>query len=409
MRFKKDVKDEPIRNTWPQGVGSYLEFVLVKKNLDNHNVINELSHAIGVKNKVFAWAGTKDKKAITTQKLTAYKTLMEKFHKITIPNVEFGNFRYVNEQIKLGDLKGNRFTLVLRQVEDVTKENIEFITKNGFINYFGLQRFGNNTEIPTYQIGIYLLQGNMEKSVKTFLISQGNEIFDELLTQYYNKNIGIEELYQRTPRYLKTERDVLHNYITKGETDHYNAFQAIGRNLRAIYLHSYQSLIWNKITSLRIEKYGLNVVVGDLVSQEILEDKAKPILVTEDNIKDFTIYDVVLPTPGTDVIFPKHEFNQKFYEDMMKNDEIELKMFENLVKTYMCYGTYRRILERGDNINYKFVKYEDDDTPLVSDQGKILEEKQGENLKDGLIIQFNLKSSSYATMFIRELLHFPSN
>ena len=34
-----------------------------------------------------------------------------------------------------------------------------------------------------------------------------------------------------------------------------------------MYIHSYQSYIWNKVLSKRIKKFGLNVLVGDLISK----------------------------------------------------------------------------------------------------------------------------------------------
>lgn len=32
-----------------------------------------------------------------------------------------------------------------------------------------------------------------------------------------------------------------------------------------MYIHSYQSFIWNKVLSKRLQKFGLKVLVGDLI------------------------------------------------------------------------------------------------------------------------------------------------
>ena len=57
----------------------------------------------------------------------------------------------------MGDLFGNRFKIVIREIDELNENTIangiESLKKNGFINYFGLQRFGNCSEIPTHFIG----------------------------------------------------------------------------------------------------------------------------------------------------------------------------------------------------------------------------------------------------------------
>jgi len=137
-----------------------------------------------------------------------------------------------------------------------------------------------------------------------------------------------------------------------------NAFDAIARNTRIIYIHAYQSYIWNKVTSERIKTFGNKVLIGDLVSSasdissEVLENSKgkeeefnKDIQeVTEDNINDFTIYDVVMPLIGKSVKIPENSDIKALYEQYMAEDEITLKMFESKSMEGGCaHGAYRHI------------------------------------------------------------------
>ena len=51
----------------------------------------------------------------------------------------------------------------------------------------------------------------------------------------------------------------------------------------------------------RLTLYGAKVIEGDLVQRNVNEDKVE--LATGD-LSDLSIYDVVLPLPGCDVLYP---------------------------------------------------------------------------------------------------------
>lgn len=42
-----------------------------------------------------------------------------------------------------------------------------------------------------------------------------------------------------------------------------------------MYLHAYQSLIWNKVVSRRVKEFGLKVLPGDLVEVEAGTEEEK--------------------------------------------------------------------------------------------------------------------------------------
>lgn len=63
--------------------------------------------------------------------------------------------------LRIGDLYGNRFSLAIRLFnfeEDKLKENIENLRNDGFINYFGTQRFGNANLGRSHVVGAHILK-----------------------------------------------------------------------------------------------------------------------------------------------------------------------------------------------------------------------------------------------------------
>lgn len=68
--------------------------------------------------------------------------------------MQLGNFRLSGQQLQLGVLGGNRFTLVLREAYPrdpaLLQAPLQALSRSGFINYFGLQRFGNGA-VPTHR------------------------------------------------------------------------------------------------------------------------------------------------------------------------------------------------------------------------------------------------------------------
>jgi tRNA(Glu) U13 pseudouridine synthase TruD len=105
--------------------------------------------------------------------------------------------------------------------------------------------------------------------------------------------------------------------------------QGIPLHLRISNVRAYQCFIWNKIVSKRIAKFGLKLVVGDLVYDP---QHNKVIFIDDGNIHKFTIYDVVLPVPQHDTVYPANEI-AGWYNDVFQEDGISEKDF-NLSSKY---------------------------------------------------------------------------
>lgn len=58
---------------WPQGQGDYCQFVLYKENKDTMEAVGQISRTLKIKSSNFHYAGTKDRRAVTSQLLTAFR------------------------------------------------------------------------------------------------------------------------------------------------------------------------------------------------------------------------------------------------------------------------------------------------------------------------------------------------
>lgn len=146
---------------WPH---EYTYFVLHKENVDTMQAALILSQNLGCKPESLAYAGTKDKRAKTSQLFCIKKRHPQKLKNAVsrVPNIEIGNFSFKPTTLKLGQLTGNKFKIALRNVvaeNELIEESLNSFKNNGFINYYGLQRFGNCASVPTYAVGKALLTG----------------------------------------------------------------------------------------------------------------------------------------------------------------------------------------------------------------------------------------------------------
>ena len=103
---------------WPPGAPSFLHFVLLKTNQDTSRCLAEMTEKLKCKHSRFTIAGTKDRRAITTQRVSVFKVPPERLIRATknMMGISIGNYSIEKDPIRLGDLHGNRFSIVLRFV-----------------------------------------------------------------------------------------------------------------------------------------------------------------------------------------------------------------------------------------------------------------------------------------------------
>jgi len=434
--------DVPDKRKW-SGQTDYVRFVCFKENLTTTQAVREIAKMCRVKAKDISFAGSKDKRGVTTQFMTIHKTMPARLAKVNkkpsnYSTLKVGSFSWAKKPFTLGELWGNRFTMVLRKVEiqgDINdeesfripteaeiEERVEALKTKGFINYFGMQRFGTY-RTPTYQVGVEYLKGNLWDALKLILLSRSDTDpqYKELIDKCLDESSYGDTL-QRIHRKKYQEEATILGSLARNPSDHLGAFNSISASIRSMYFHSYQSFIWNCMVTKRIETYGTNPVVGDLVyaegsDQHTRSKEARVEHITADTIDKYTIFDVILPLPGTDVQYPSNDVNEQAFMNLMQEDGITIEHFKKVHKDYQLYGGYRNMLIQPEDMEFELTQYTDFKIPLVLNDMEVAQKKslcvqppvdEAHPEKCALVISFSLPSSCYATMFNRELLHMSS-
>ncbi len=134
----------------PSGQGEHIWLDVEKNGANTAFVAQQLAQAAGVQEWDVGYAGLKDRHAITRQWFSIYLPKGETPDLTQLQHPEFkvlSQSRHV-KKLRPGDLQGNRFRIVLRDVTggpealQAVEANLNAVAAQGVPNYFGAQRFG---------------------------------------------------------------------------------------------------------------------------------------------------------------------------------------------------------------------------------------------------------------------------
>jgi tRNA pseudouridine13 synthase len=170
----------PAKTGWPAGKPKFCEFTLCKEGKDTQDAIDIVGRLLRRNTNAFSYAGSKDKRGVTTQRVSAFQTRASDLAKLNerLMGVRVGSFAYKEDKLELGALQGNHFIVTLRRVlaDAATIERaVTSVRESGFINYFGLQRFGTGA-VPTHAIGRAMLRGEYQAAVGLIMHPREGEV-----------------------------------------------------------------------------------------------------------------------------------------------------------------------------------------------------------------------------------------
>jgi len=396
-------EDDWIRSD--QDSDTYTTFILQKNNKDTFEAINLLSKTLKIPTSKFSYSGLKDKRSISLQQIAIKGDYGKDLLNLRIPDISISNIQYSSKPIRIGSNKGNYFVITIRAIEKEADFNdnatnlLNLISEFGFLNYYGLQRFG--TFRPnSHLIGQYLLKGEFKS------------VFDEFVLQLYSseseasqkvrKKLKLDHdlqwAFNNFPISLNYERMMIHHLINN-PGDFQGSTNRLPKSLIRLLISSFQSYIFNRLISLRVKR-GYSVfepVKGDVISilDETDGDLTRVTYVYGNKYDQYLLKAlkmargaIVAPLIGYDTDLKNFPFFEKLFNDLLEEENFDVSIFNSdYLKKFEFKGAFRAIMNKPSE--FQILEIGEDDTF----SGKMK-----------MKVKFSLKSGSYATMLLRELM-----
>jgi tRNA pseudouridine13 synthase len=235
-------------------------------NWETNHLLAEIARQLHVRREALHVAGMKDRRAITTQFISIHLPLS--LTDFRLKDVEVIERMPVGEHVNLGDASGNRFEITLRGFDPDAADQIEpcreqILSAGGVPNFYGPQRFGSLRPI-TGLVGKAMTRRDFKKAVETYL-SYPCESEDPQISRARGTPDPIEA-FSLFPERYSYERSILQALIER-PGDHVYALKALPKNLVMMFVHAYQSYIFNRVLSERLNR-GLPIrepIEGDIM------------------------------------------------------------------------------------------------------------------------------------------------
>lgn len=259
------------------GNSSQIGADLFKQGLSTSDAITLIARELGINPELITTAGLKDSRAITAQEISIGSSEIEKVRELEIPNLILKNVHRRKGAIDIGDLKGNKFSILIRTNKKNNQELIEkiqTISSQGFYNFFSLQRFGSR--LINTDLGRLIFSGEFETAVKKYLthdspyeIGVVRRMRDEA-KNYFGDWEKMIEIFEQYPYLMRSEIRLLKS-LKENDGKYLLGLKGILDQTK-LFAYSYGSYYFNKLLSKKItesEKIPENLPLISSNSEDI--------------------------------------------------------------------------------------------------------------------------------------------
>ncbi|MGA7922375.1 MAG: tRNA pseudouridine(13) synthase TruD [Thermoplasmata archaeon] len=278
----------------PTEDGRFVVLRVRSRNWEQHELAQRIAQRLGIPAHQLRWAGTKDRRAVA-ERLFSYPGALP-IADLGLPDVEIVEAYRARDTLVLGHHYGNAFDLRIapigKRMESGTVADAlqELRAAGGFPNFFGLQRFGEVRPI-THEVGRHLVRGDPAAAIESYLVDcpgpEGSAGYAARRAYAFHHDAaqGLREF----PAAFRFERQLL-DHLARGQPPD-RTLRALGRELRMLFVHAYQSFLFNRWVSQRHAE-GLSLTVpeeGDYllrVTRDGTVPGVDPVHVEGDNLEE---------------------------------------------------------------------------------------------------------------------------
>lgn len=320
----------------------HLICVLKKRNVETFSFIKTFSRYMRFSPSRISLSGTKDKVACTVQLMSIHNLKKEKLKKLSqfkYNGVNIYPIEYSDKKIYLGEHKGNFFTITLRQLEKDEIDKLNALPSSIlFPNYYGVQRFGEG-KVKSWEIGREILKRRWHMAVKLILENALNEKVDFESESFFNLSFSPFRSYEKK----------LYDYLLHHQAkDFFWALKSLPTSLLQMYVHSYQSWIFNLVVKefgRDIKDYEVHIPGYNFegyVNEGEVEKRIKEIMI-RDGIEENLFYIKELNIKSEGLIRKAYVKAESFEILEVEKDNMYRGYYKAKVRFFLPRGSYATV------------------------------------------------------------------
>jgi tRNA pseudouridine13 synthase len=183
----EDFQVEEVDGFEPAGQGEHLLLTVEKRGMNTAHAAKRIARWAGIPEMGVGYAGMKDRHAVTRQRFSVHfpKRVAPDLDGLVSDDLRVLASVWHNRKLPRGALKGNRFVLVLREVDGeraAIEQRLQAVAASGLPNYFGDQRFGRDGDNVESARRMFAGQRVHRDQRSIYLSAARSELFNAVLS-----------------------------------------------------------------------------------------------------------------------------------------------------------------------------------------------------------------------------------